>query len=184
MSLVSVSKEVTMAKPAAVLLVLVVSASPALADVTGEYNVKFEELSSNCTSPLHYTHGKLAIKIKGNTLTVDVDRTPLMSGIPPKTGGKISAKSKSGNTMIEGMKGVFSVAGKVSPEGLIDLMMIGEYTANGKPLCTQAWRVTGPRSDRKSSARKPAAGSRAAAPHRSERQPVMGDLVHLARFGR
>jgi hypothetical protein len=23
--------------------------------------------------------------------------------------------------------------------------MVGEYTANGKPLCTQAWTVTGPR---------------------------------------
>lgn len=129
-----------------VALVLVSLTSLAAADPTGIYDVKFEEVSTNCTSPLRYPPGKLTIKLVGNTLTVDIDRTPLMSGIP--AADKISAKSKAGGgTMVEGMTGVFSVAGKVTKEGLLHLVMVGEYSANNKPLCTQSWNVNGPRTD-------------------------------------
>jgi len=129
----------------------------AAADPTGIYDVKYEEVSTNCGSPLRYPAGKLTIKITNNSLTVDIDRTPLMGGIPATD--KISAKSKSGGTMVEGMSGVFSVAGKVTKEGLLHLVMVGEYSANGKPLCTQSWNVNGPRTDTvkpKKTAKKPA----------------------------
>jgi hypothetical protein len=125
------------------LTLLVTSAS---ADVAGTYDVKYEELSTNCTSPLKYPHGKLLVKVKGNTVTVDIDRTPLMQGSVAKN-GKISAKSRSGKTSLAGMDGVFSVAGRITPEGMLTLMMIGEYTASGKALCTQSWNVTGSKSD-------------------------------------
>jgi hypothetical protein len=151
---------------------LLVSAGTAAADVTGVYDVKFEEVSTNCTSPLRYPPGKMTIKVVGNSLTVDLDRTPLMGGIPSKT-DKISAKSKPGSTMVDGMTGVFSVAGKVTPEGLLHVVMVGEYTANGKPLCTQSWNVNGPRSG---DAVKPKKTSKPAP------KPVMHDLVSLARF--
>lgn len=118
----------------------------ARADVTGVYSVKFEEVSTNCSAPLHYQPAKLTIRIKGNSLSVDIERTPLMTGVVSKT-NSVSAKSKQGNTMIEGMRGIFSVAGKVTTEGLLHLVMIGEYSANGKPLCTQSWNVIGPKSD-------------------------------------
>lgn len=144
----------------------------AAADVTGIYDVKFEEVSTNCTSPLRYTPGKLTIKITGNSLTVDIDRTPLMGGIPSKT-DKISAKSKPGGTMVEGMTGVFSVAGKVSPEGLLHLVMVGEYSANNKPLCTQSWNVNGPRTD---TIKPKKSGKTSAKP------VVMQDVVAIARF--
>lgn len=125
-----------------VALVLLAS-SVAAADPSGVYDVKYEEVSTNCQSPLRYAPGKLTVKITGKTLSVDIDRTPLMSGIASED--KISAKSKSGGTMVEGMTGVFSVAGKVTKEGLLSLVMVGEYSANGKPLCTQSWNVNGPR---------------------------------------
>ena len=127
-----------------VALVLMGLAGVAAADPSGVYDVKFEEVSTNCTSPLRYPPGKLTIKVVGKSLTVDITNTPLMGGIPAQD--KISAKSKpGGGTMVEGMTGIFSVAGKVSKEGLLHLVMVGEYSANGKPLCTQSWNVNGPR---------------------------------------
>ena len=124
----------------------------AAADPTGVYDVKYEEVSTNCQSPLRYAPGKLTIKVTGKSLTVDIDRTPLMGGIASED--KISAKSKSGGTMVDGMTGVFSVAGKVSKEGLLSLVMVGEYSANGKPLCTQSWNVSGPKNSAASSPKK------------------------------
>lgn len=113
------------------------------ADVAGTYEVKYEEVSSNCTTTkLAYAPGPLTVKVKGNQLVVDISRTPEMVGAPPKN-GKLSAKSKPGGTMIDGMKGVFSVAGRITPEGTLYLVLIGEYSANGKPLCTQTWNVSG-----------------------------------------
>ena len=118
-------------------------------DLAGSYEVKFEQVSSNCEHPLAYPqHGAIKIEVKGGDLHVDIDRTPLMVGKPTKT-GKVSAKSpKPGHTPIEGMDGVFSVAGRVTNEGLLSLVMIGEYQTAGKPLCTQSWNVSGLRSDK------------------------------------
>jgi hypothetical protein len=167
---------------------LVCAAASARADVNGIYDVKYEEVSSNCTSPLRYPAGKLTVKIIGNSITVDIDRTPLMGGIP--AGDKISAKSKVGNTMLDGMQGVFSVAGKVTPEGLIHLVFVGEYQVKGKPLCSQTWNVTGPRVDsgKPKKSAKPTAKksdvSQAAPVDRRERYAVVADLVDLARIGR
>lgn len=156
---------------------LMVLAGTATADVTGIYDVKFEEVSTNCTSPLRYPPGKMTIKIIGNSLTVDIDRTPLMGGIPSKT-NKISAKSKPGGTMVDGMTGVFSVAGKVTPEGLLSLVMVGEYSAKGRPLCTQSWNVNGPRTDTIKS--KKSSGKQVP---RKKPKPVFHELVSLARIG-
>lgn len=127
--------------------VLALAGGVARADSAVVYDVKYEEVSTNCTTQrLAYGNGKLTLRTKGNQLQVDIDRTPLMIGTPTKT-GKISAKSKLKPTMMDGMQGVFSVAGKVTPEGLLSLVMVGEYSAAGKPLCTQSWNVVGPKSD-------------------------------------
>src|SRR5258708_31585253 len=84
-------------------------------DLAGAYEVKFEQLSSNCEHPLAYPQrGSIKIDLKGGDLQVDIDRTPLMVGKPTKN-GKISAKSpRPGHTPVEGMDGVFSVAGRVT----------------------------------------------------------------------
>ncbi|HEY4180652.1 MAG TPA: hypothetical protein VGM90_27595 [Kofleriaceae bacterium] len=128
---------------------VVLAASSAAADTSlaGVYNVKYEDVSNNCPSPLKYPNGTMEVKSsKGAAITVDIDRTPIMSGSSSKN-GKVSAKSKIGDTSLQGMKGSFSVAGKISPEGLLSLVMVGEYQANGKALCTQTWNVTGVKSD-------------------------------------
>ena len=63
-------------RPALLLaLALVLVAQTASADVAGVYDVKFEEVSTNCQAPLRYPHGKLEIKVKGKTATVDIART-------------------------------------------------------------------------------------------------------------
>ncbi len=127
------------------LIALMLVAAPAYADdVAGSYDVKFEQVSTNCEHPLAYpAHGQLKIDIKNGDLEVDIDRTPLMVGKPVKT-GKISAKSpKPGHTPVEGMDGVFSVAGRVSADGMLSLVLVGEYQTQGKPLCTQSWNLSG-----------------------------------------
>lgn len=125
---------------------ILLSSTVAVADVAGTYEVKYEEVSTNCASPLRYPHGKLAVKVKGRTVTVDIDRTPIMQGSASKA-GKISAKSKSGPTSLDGMNGVFSVAGKITPEGMLSFVMVGEYTTQGRALCSQSWNVSGSKSD-------------------------------------
>ena len=130
--------------------VLMLLATPAFADISGTYDVKFEDVSTNCTTQkLTYKPQPISVKLKGNQVTVDVDMTPVMTGVPQKN-GKVSAKSKAGNTMMSGMKGVFSVAGRITVDGALAFMMVGEYsTEQGKPLCTQSWNVSGPRIDTK-----------------------------------
>ena len=133
---------------------MLASAAPALADdVAGTYDVKYEEVSTNCPSPLKYTMGKLEVKTTKTGINVDIDRTPVMQGSAGKA-GKISAKSKSGPTMLDGMNGTFSVAGKITPEGMLSLVMVGEYTAGGKALCSQSWNVVGSKQDAKGDAPK------------------------------
>jgi len=159
-------------------------AGTARADVTGVYDVKFEEVSTNCSAPLRYAPGKLTIKIVGRSLTVDIDRTPLMGGVPSKT-NRISAKSKSGNTMVDGMTGVFSVAGTVTPEGLLHLVMVGEYSAKKKPLCSQSWNINGLRVESVKKSHGPTKPRRSRPTvHADELGTVVGDLVDLARIGR
>jgi hypothetical protein len=130
---------------AALGLAVLLAAAPAHADdLTGSYEVKFEQVTSNCEHPLAYPqHGTLKIETKGSDVQVNIERTPLMVGKATKT-NKISAKSpKPGHTPVDGMDGVFSIAGRVSTEGMVSLVMVGEYTHNGAPLCTQSWNLSG-----------------------------------------
>ena|SRR6185295_9462359 len=143
------------------MLGLLLAAAPAFAE---SYEVKFEQVSTNCEHPLSYpARGSIKIEVKGDDLQVDIERTPLMVGKVSKTGpkaepkpetkpetkaepkaGKISAKSpRPGHTPIEGMDGMFSVAGRVTDDGMLSLVMIGEYQTGGKPLCTQSWNLSG-----------------------------------------
>jgi hypothetical protein len=122
------------------------TSAPAFADdFAGSYDVKFEQVSTNCDHPLTYPkNGTLRIDVKGSDVQVDIERTPLMVGKAAKSGNKLSVKSaKPGHTMVEGMDGVFSMAGRISTEGMIALVLIGEYQTGGKPLCTQSWNLSG-----------------------------------------
>jgi hypothetical protein len=131
---------------------ILAAATPAYADISGTYDVKFDDVSTNCTTQkLTYKPQPISVKIKGTQVTVDIDLTPVMTGVTQKN-NKVSAKSKAGNTMIGGMKGVFSVAGRITTDGALSFVMVGEYsTEQGKSLCTQSWNVSGPRIDAKPS---------------------------------
>jgi hypothetical protein len=126
-------------------VVVLAAAAPAYADdLAGSYEVKFEQVSTNCEHPLAYPqHGMIKVDIKGSDVQVDIERTPIMVGKSAKT-NKISAKSpKAGHTPVEGMDGIFSVAGRITTEGMLSLVMVGEYQTAGKPLCTQSWNLSG-----------------------------------------
>jgi hypothetical protein len=133
----------------ALLATLVIATGARLAhadDVVGSYEVKFEQVSHNCEHPLAYPlHGALKLELKGSELVVDIERTPLMVGKLAKNGKLSAASPRPGHTPVEGMDGTFSVAGRVSPEGLLTMVMVGEYLASGKPLCTQTWNLSGTR---------------------------------------
>jgi len=137
-------------RTAILVFVVAAAAAPARADdLAGSYEVKFEQVSTNCDHPITYPpRGSLKIEIKGGDLQVDIERTPLMVGKPAKT-GKVSARSpKPGHTPMAGMDGVFSVAGRVTGDGLLSLVMVGEYQTGGKPLCTQSWNLSGLKADK------------------------------------
>ena len=112
--------------------------------VVGTYEVRYEEVSSNCSSTsITMARGTLDITSakKGKQLVVDIQRFPLMYGTPGK-GGKVRASSKIAPSSIDGVDGKFSVAGRVD-EGLIQLVFVAEYYVDNKPLCSQTWNVTG-----------------------------------------
>jgi hypothetical protein len=129
-----------------VLGAMTLAATPALADkseVAGTYDVKYDEVSNNCTNTgMTFTRGTLKIEQKKN-VTVNIDLVPIMTGGEPKA-GKLKAQSKLGPSVIQGLDGKFSVAGRVD-EGVLQLVFVAEYYVKGKPLCTQSWNVAGVR---------------------------------------
>ena len=52
-------------------------------DVGGTYEVKYEDVSNNCASPLKYPNGKMDIKLKGTQVTVDTIRDFLEERLGP-----------------------------------------------------------------------------------------------------
>jgi len=123
-------------------------AAPARADnkaVTGTYDVKYDEVSNNCTNVgMTFRRGTLTIAEKRGSLTVDIERIPMMVGSRPKH-GKVKAHSKLGPSSIRGLDGKFSIAGRVD-DGVLQMVFVAEYYVKGKPLCTQSWNVSGLRS--------------------------------------
>lgn len=123
-------------------------ATPALADnVAGVYDVKFEEMSTNCSPPpVTYTRGKVKIEAR-KTLSVNIDTIPMMTGMPAKS-GKINAKTtKKLASTVQGLDGKWGVSGRVDDNGVLQLVLVAEYTRQdtGKPYCTQSWNVSGVR---------------------------------------
>jgi hypothetical protein len=130
-----------------VLVCLAAFASPALADgkdLTGTYDVKYEEVANNCTTAntgISLARGTIKVGKKSKNITVDIQRFDVMSGTQAK-GGKLRATSKIGMSPIDGTKAKASVAGRIE-DGLIQLVFVVEYYVENKPLCTQSWNVSG-----------------------------------------
>jgi hypothetical protein len=134
----------------AALALVIAAAAPAYADdsIFGTYEVTFEEVAHNCDHPLRYERGIVKIERKGDQVQVDIERTPLMRGAV-REDPKVMAKSGVGHTSMAEMDGVFSVAGRVTSDGMLKLTLVGEYQRAGRPLCTQSWNLSGLRTDAK-----------------------------------
>ena len=140
------SKPVTM-KLAALVLVTALAGTAAAEEVAGVYDVKYEAMSSNCTSPLSFKNGELKIDVRQKSLVVNIDTVPQMVGVADVAKGKINAQTKKvAATIVAGMDGKFSVAGRVQ-SGVLQLVFVGEYSTKGHALCTQSWNITGARRD-------------------------------------
>jgi hypothetical protein len=113
------------------------------AGIGGIYDVKYDEVSNNCTQTgMSFTRGTLTIETK-KEITVRIDLVPTMTGSEPRA-GKLKATSKIGPSVIQGLDGRFSVAGRVD-DGVLQFVFVAEYYVKGKPLCTQSWNVSGVR---------------------------------------
>jgi hypothetical protein len=111
--------------------------------VGGEYDVKYDEVANNCTDVgMNLARGTVKLTTKGKDgLVIDIERMPVMSGSISKS-RKFKAASKLERTSIQGLDGKFSSAGRVE-DGVIQIVLIAEYYADKKPLCTQSWNVSG-----------------------------------------
>jgi len=132
----------------AALLVAMMALQALAEDVSGAYDVKFEEMGTGCSPPpVALGRSKLVItnNPKKNSLTVNIETIPEMAGVPQK-GGKITAKTtKQLPTTVQGLDGKYSIGGKIDDSGIVQLVFVAEYTRSDtkKPYCTQSWNVTG-----------------------------------------
>ena len=149
-------------RPVVALLLVAAAASPALANtkVEGSYEVKFEEMSTNCDPPrFAYTRGVVRIDTAKSSLRVNIETIPQMVGIPAKS-GKINAKTtKKLPTTVGGLDGKYHVSGRVDDAGLLQLVLVAEFSKAGenKTMCTQSWNVSGVR---QATARAPKKGTK------------------------
>lgn len=133
-----------------IVLAALLAPATALADndhaaaVAGTYDVRYEEVTSNCQNTgIVLNRGTIEIaKKRGNAITIDIERMPMMAGTATK-GGRIKATSKIGKTSIQGLDGKFSTAGTVNEDRVLTVVFVAEYYLQGKAYCTQSWNVSG-----------------------------------------
>jgi len=132
---------------AAAVLVVATLATPAFAGpVAGTYDVKFEEMSTNCSPPpIAYTRGTVRIGVVKSSLTVNIETIPQMNGVSAKNGKINASMPKKLASTVQGLDVKSKVSGRVDDNGVLQLVLVSEYTRtdNGKPHCTQSWNVTG-----------------------------------------
>lgn len=130
-------------KLAGLLVVMLAAGSAAAETLPGTYDVKYEAMSSNCPSTLALKNGELKIDVRDKSIVVNIDTIPQLVGVADVAKGKINATTKKVSpTLVQGMDGKFSVAGRVQ-QGVLQLVLVGDYSTKGKALCTQSWNVTG-----------------------------------------
>jgi hypothetical protein len=141
-------------------LLMAVVAPVGAQPVAGNYEVKYEEMSTNC-DPVRftYTRGNVRIDTGKSSLRVNIDTIPQMNGVPAKS-GKISAKTpKKAPSTVDGIDGKWAVSGRVDDSSVLELVLVAELFRHdtGKPLCTQSWNLRGVRqADAKQEPPKPA----------------------------
>ena len=132
-------------KALAVLLLLVTSAR---ADgLAGVYDIKLEEMANNCSPPpIAMRAGTLRLEVKQKSLTVNIETIPQLAGVASHNNKHEAKTAKVAPTTVQGLDAKYSIGGRLSDAGLLDLVLVAEYSAKGKPYCTQSWRVSGQRS--------------------------------------
>jgi hypothetical protein len=132
----------------ALAFVAVMSSAALADDVSGTYDVKFDEMGHNCNPPpvaLGRSRLTITTMAKKNAITVNIETIPEMAGVPQK-GGKVNAKTtKVLPTTVQGLDAKYSIGGKIDDGGMLQLVLVAEYIRHegGKPYCTQSWNVTG-----------------------------------------
>jgi hypothetical protein len=127
--------------------VLVVASSAHADGVAGVYDIKLEEMANNCsTPPIAMRAGTLRLEVKQKSLTANIETIPQMNGVASNN-NKIEAKTpKVAPTTVQGLDAKYSIGGRLSDAGMLDLVLVAEYSTKGKPYCTQSWRVSGQKS--------------------------------------
>ncbi len=124
-------------------------ASPALADddVTGTYDVKYEDAGNTCSNnPVTLTKGTMTIAIKKGALDVSFDKAFWLTGKPSKDGTINAKTAKLIGTSMGGLSARYSVVGKAE-NGSLTLALTAMYIRQdtNKPYCAQTWNVSGTR---------------------------------------
>lgn len=141
--------------------------APAFADIAGAYDVKFEEMSTNCTPPpITYTRGVVKVDITKSSLRVNIETIPQMVGVAAKSGKINATMPKKLASTVTGLDVKSKVSGRVDDNGILQLVLVSEYTRtdNGKPHCTQSWNVSGVRSSTPAQAPEKGKGAGSAKP--------------------
>jgi hypothetical protein len=123
-----------------------VGAAGATPVAAGDYLVELEQIANDCPNGgLHLGKQTLTIEQRGRSTKIKVllPPTAIMRGSIDKA-GKIKARARRGGTAIQGMLGEFNVAGTVE-RGKIELVLVGQYYASGRPYCVQSWNLEGAR---------------------------------------
>ena len=115
-------------------------------DLAGNYDIKLDEMANNCSPPpIAFRAATLRLDVKQKSLTVNIETIPQMAGVAAAN-NKIEAKTlKVAPTTVQGLDAKYSIAGRLSEAGILDLVLVAEYSAKGKPYCTQSWKVSGQR---------------------------------------
>ncbi len=113
------------------------------------YDIKLEEMAHDCSPPpVTMKTSTLRLEVKRDSLTINIPTIPQMVGVAAK-GNKISAKTtKVQATIVGGLDGRYTIAGRLTDDGALDLVLVAEYSVQGKPYCTQSWHVGGTRQKR------------------------------------
>ncbi len=131
----------------ALLLVMSSAAVAAADDLSGSYDVKFDEVGTGCSRPpVALGRSKLNVTQKKSSITVNIETIPEMAGVPQKL-GKLNAKTVKGvvPTTVQGLDAKYSIAGKIDEGGVVQLVLVAEYIKHDdkKSYCTQSWNVSG-----------------------------------------
>jgi len=127
------------------IIILLLAVGNVSAELTDAYEVKYGQVQSNCNpSVSDAPSGTVRIKRTNSQIVVEIDRLPAMTGTLTKD-SKLTAKSKLNPALSAGVQSVFSAAGRVDQKGGLSLVLVGQFQANDRPLCTKSWQANGRR---------------------------------------